>query len=215
MLGTSTEFKAGLTETGMGRVFARLFRLLCHLLLAALIGCGTPQAALACMPGAPGDYDRPTAEEALAVLASVEAYEFVATAAHVCMRTSYAMREVFLGAAEGIVETEVCLPNDGYVEVGEDGLFEKSDEMVEYEQLAGFYPGALVVTLLTSQKTPGRLFPDLTSGTKYRPAITSCWMYHQMNVGVLSEPERAKTIERITSEIASQFGGIGITETGQ
>ncbi|TYC51196.1 hypothetical protein FMN50_21820 [Rhodobacterales bacterium] len=175
--------------------------------LAALVGCFAVQSASACMPGEPGDYDVPAADEALVVLATVKAYELRATANNVCSRTSYDVREVFWGEVDGTIDTEVCFPNDGEIEVADDGSFDRTDEMAEFESARGFYPGALVLAILTRQETPGRAIADLTSRTTFRQAITTCWGYDQIDVGVMKETEKAAVIETVRSQLKSLFHG--------
>lgn len=172
------------------------------ILLFALLS--TPSSAWACPAPKPGEYDEPSRNEALGVIATVVSYDHQITRESICEKATYSIEKLLFGDLDGLLVSEVCYVNSQEYQ-DDSGIADQIVEMSEYNFAVGNYPGALVAALFTRQKKPGSLVPTILSQSEYRPAITSCWFSHQVNIGAMPEEMRRKRLAEFKVGIEEVF----------
>jgi len=184
--------------TSLGPVMKVRLRSLLFSVLVAGCAVGVAQA---CPEPEPGEYDEATGPNALVILAEVLSIDFSSNEDANCSRAVYEVRETFLGPQFDVVESQACFVREvGDVKV-RDLSFESSEELSKSRHESGFYPGALVLVSLTRQVEPGRLLPPIQSQSEYRPALTSCWGYPHVNIGILPQEQRSELISGLRESV--------------
>lgn len=176
-----------------------------RVLILALISLSCLAAtAQACSVPKPGEYDEPERDEVLAIIAHVVSHDLQITKESVCSKTTYDIQELLVGNHNGLLVSEVCYVNTEPPQ-DESHVSSQIEEMTEYNWAIGNYPGALVAALLTRQREPGSLVPTILSQTEFRPAITSCWFAHQVNIGVMPDEMRSMRLSQFRSGLEDVF----------
>ncbi|MES0879729.1 hypothetical protein [Roseibium sp. SCP14] len=179
---------------------------------AILGGGGFVLPAHACQPMGL-EYDDPFAPEALAIIGKVTAFNFEISERGICVKTDYDIRENLTGAYNGPLEVEVCYQGEEDTRSFDEQMAEWTKNQAEMNRVTGNYEGAEVVAVLT-KATPVSAVPPILSQTEYRPAITSCWFIHQVNLGEMSDEQKASYLAKIRTSIAERKIDQAEDETG-
>lgn len=174
--------------------------------LSALLLAGSAMVCIAgtaqgCPMPEPGDYDEAIGADALMILADVVSMEFFSNEDANCSKAVYRVQETFVGPQYDVVESQACFVREADEVKIDDLAVESSEELSEARRNSGFYPGASVLVSLTRQTKPGKLLPSIQSQSEYRPALTSCWGFPHVNIGILTEEQRSDFIADIREAV--------------
>ena len=159
--------------------------------------------AEACSPG-DAEYDEVFSPSSLVILAEVESYKFDIIENKVCYRTEYKIQKFIFGSHSDHIVVEHCTkPYGNHTDIEEikGWVIEDNSETV---QMFGNYIGANVLVYLTNAK-PIRSVVEIEMVSEYRPAITSCWGVHQVNLDSVTEADRAEYLEPLMLEAAGSM----------
>ena len=160
--------------------------------------------AAACSPG-DAAYDELFSPNSLVILAEVKSHKLDILEQNACRLTEYKIQKIIFGSHPENIAVEYCGALGGNADI-EDINGENAEENPETVQMIGNYIGAHVLVFLTNAK-PIRSVVKIEMVSEYRPAITSCWGVHQVNLDTMTAAEKAEYLEPLMLEASGSTDG--------